>query len=155
MLKTASKKRTDPAMDLILAVIGTGGSEHEIEPGMVAIGHFSPEHSYNVRDDWRGEHWLWKWDINADEYYSNYGVCDSPEQFKRTGLYKGIAESERSWCVFFTHVPKDVSNAGNGGGWRWHKWGPYIGEGEPTTEYLDDEPLFPGGVYTYHVYELA
>jgi hypothetical protein len=52
----------------------------------------------------------------------------------------------------FTHVPKEPENAGRGGGWRWHKWGPYIGKGEPTTEYLDDEDGFADGVYVYHFY---
>ena len=25
-------------------------------------------------------------------------------------------------------------------GWRWHKWGPYIGTQDPQCEYLADEP---------------
>jgi hypothetical protein len=40
-----------------------------------------------------------------------------------------------------------------GGGWRWHKWGPYIGTQEPKCEYIHDEPEIEE-VFTYHVYEL-
>jgi hypothetical protein len=56
--------------------------------------------------------------------------------------------------VAFTHVAKDPENAGNGGGWRWHKWGEYIGTGQPTTEYLDDEEKFNDGIYTYHIEQI-
>ena len=27
----------------------------------------------------------------------------------------------------------------HGGGWRWHKWGEYIGKHNPQYEYLDHE----------------
>jgi hypothetical protein len=39
-------------------------------------------------------------------------------------------------------------------GWRWHKWGEYIGLGKPTREYLNDEPEFADGIYTYHIFEV-
>lgn len=40
------------------------------------------------------------------------------------------------------------------GGWRWHKWGPYIGVQNPQCEYLYDEKNIDV-VYTYHIYEIV
>jgi len=39
------------------------------------------------------------------------------------------------------------------GGWRWHKWGEYIGTQNPQMEYIHDEPEIEK-VYVYHIYEL-
>ena len=79
------------------------------------------------------------------------GVCDSPEQFKADHL-QTVIDDPRPFVVFFTHVHKEPENRGRGGGWRWHKWGPYIGKGQPEMEYLDDEDGFADGIYCYHIY---
>lgn len=39
-------------------------------------------------------------------------------------------------------------------GWRWHKWGPYIGTQEPKAEYLYDEPTITL-IYTYTIIQLT
>lgn len=39
-----------------------------------------------------------------------------------------------------------------GGGWRWEKWGPYIGTQRSVADYLHDEPDIDY-VYTFHVYK--
>jgi hypothetical protein len=36
------------------------------------------------------------------------------------------------------------------GGWRWHKWGPYIGTHEKQFEYLADEEGIER-VFCYHI----
>lgn len=80
-----------------------------------------------------------------------YGVCDTPEQFREK--FGALLEADpRELCVLFSRVEKCPENRGKGGGWRWRKWGEYYGQFQPTTEYLDDEPGFPDGVYTFHVY---
>lgn len=82
-----------------------------------------------------------------------YGVCDSPRQF--LDLFEQTLENdERSFAVAFTHIQKDPNNKGKHDGWRWHKWGPYVGNGTPTTEYLDDEAGFAEGVWAYHIYQI-
>ena len=87
--------------------------------------------------------------FDIDPIYS-YGVVDSPQQFFND--FVDILEvDERLLAVFFTHIEKDPSNKGNGGGWRWHKWGEYFGHGTPRMEYLDDEEGFDDGVYTFHI----
>lgn len=62
-----------------------------------------------------------------------YGVCDSPEQFaRRFPKYKGN--------VWFT-VVKRVDQPEEGG-WRWRKWGDYVGEyaidGSYSPHYLSE-----------------
>ena len=81
-----------------------------------------------------------------------YGVCDTPQQFMED-YGKVLKDDERTFIVTFCKIEKDPENKGKGGGWRWHKWGPYVGHGIPTTEYLDDEESFDAGVYVYHIYQ--
>lgn len=80
----------------------------------------------------------------------SYGVCDTPQQFI-TKYNDQLESDDRKFVVGFAHISKDPSNAGKGGGWRWHKWGEYVGEGDPQCEYLDDEEGFENGVYVYTI----
>ena len=67
-----------------------------------------------------------------------YGVADNIEQIKE--YYKEeIEDPDRKFFIRITPVWQDKENKGNGGGWRWHKWGKYIGILSPQCEYLDDE----------------
>ncbi len=68
-----------------------------------------------------------------------YGVCDSIKQFNAKYLHL-LEDSAESYCVAFVEVRKDEQPSE--GGWRWHKWGPYIGDGDPQFEYLYDEENF-------------
>ena len=65
-----------------------------------------------------------------------YGVADSIEQIKE--YYKEeIADKEKKYVIYVTPVwQKDCSEKD---GWRWHKWGKYIGKLNPQYEYLYDE----------------
>lgn len=84
------------------------------------------------------------------DYFNCYGVCDTVEQFL-SRYKKGLSESERKFVIGFTEVVK--SEQPERGGWRWHKWGPYIGDKTSHYEYLYDEPDIES-VFCYHVYEL-
>lgn len=78
--------------------------------------------------------------IFAPTYHkSPYGVADSLEQIKE--YYKEEIDDPVNRYVIHIDggVFQDKENKGKGGGWRWHKWGPYIGKLEPQYEYLDDE----------------
>lgn len=83
-----------------------------------------------------------------------YGVSDNIEQIKE--YYKEWLDDPHSkWVITVTPVFQDKSNRGKGGGWRWHKWGGYIGTLSPRCEYLDDEDFgedFQGYVLCYHIY---
>lgn len=90
------------------------------------------------------------------KWFSQYGVCDNVEQVLKK--YKEVLEGDdHQYFVWFTPVFQEKENAGNGGGWRWHKWGPYIGELERRCEYLDDEDFgnnWCGYVLCYHIYRI-
>ena len=84
-----------------------------------------------------------------------FGVADSVEQIKQ--YYKEeIDDLNRKYFITITPVYQDKKNAGNGGGWRWHKWGKYIGELNPQCEYLDDEDFGDSFEYVicFHLYEI-
>lgn len=54
-----------------------------------------------------------------DLKYIDYGVCDSPEQLaSKFPTYEGL--------VWMTVVRRSDQPA-EGGGWRWRKWGTYVG----------------------------
>lgn len=69
--------------------------------------------------------------FDSKEYWDHYGLCDNATQAmefyakrKAEGLYPG------------NHV---IILQPMYGGFRWHKWGHYIGEFDHKCEYFDDE----------------
>jgi hypothetical protein len=94
--------------------------------------------------------------LPGDTDFGSFGIV--PDIATLTlGLLPVLAASERKFIVLVNRIFKDTSNAGKGGGFRWHKWGRYVAlPGDrrvPTCEYLDDEPGFTGGVWVYSVIE--
>lgn len=84
--------------------------------------------------------------------YSEYGVCDSWQQLLE--YYPHLEKSEDKYAVTLVRITKKDNQDENGsgyGGWRWHKWGPYIGTQKPQCEYIGDEPEIEE-VFTYHIY---
>jgi hypothetical protein len=123
-----------------------GGNDTTIIPikkGFYQIGHFS-FNSY-IESLMKEQ-----WPTLGKGFPDCFGVCDSPEQFMKK-FEKRLESSKRKFVVSFTPVLK--KNQEPSGGWRWHKWGPYIGTKKPTHEYLYDEPNIDA-VYCFHVYEL-
>ena len=78
-------------------------------------------------------------------------MIDSPEQFAEK-FSETLDKYKNRLVVGFTHVAKNPKS--EGGGWRWHKWGEYYGNGTPTCEYLDDEDKFEDGIYVFSIIEL-
>jgi len=128
--------------------------------GAYIIGHFNAE--LMIGDEWEaywhenevrliyGRASSLRAALDRKTYsFNEYGVCDSPEQFLEK-FGNELKESQDQFCVFFTKIEK--SNQPDDGGWRWHKWGEYVGDGEITTEYLYDEPNFEF-VYCFHIYK--
>lgn len=144
MLKKPEALQTDPLLDSIARVNGNSAGCRVIGEGLLQIGHFSSDMMLYGRNG--------PWDADFGRV-PRYGVCDSPKQFL-VKFEDALKSDHRNLAVFFTYISKDPSNAGHGGGWRWHKWGEYIGAGEPTTEYLDDETAFDDGVYVFHVHDI-
>ena len=78
-----------------------------------------------------------------------YGVCDNWEQiFEREPDIKYYKDSKEKFVIFLCKHTK--SQQPQHGGWRWHKWGEYIGDQNPQCEYLKDEPEIEY-IYTYHI----
>lgn len=77
------------------------------------------------------------------------GVCDYPEQvLEACSLLK--EDPNREFCVTFYLIEK--KSEPSEGGWRWHKWGEYIGKHTPQCEYLYAEPIIEK-VYIFNIYE--
>ena len=95
-------------------------------------------------------------EVFAPNYHkAQYGVGDSIEQIKEY-FKEEIEDPNRKYFITVTPVFQDKENKGKGGGWRWHKWGEYIGKLEPKCEYLDDEDFGDDFEYVicFHLYEV-
>ena len=84
----------------------------------------------------------------GDVWYS-YGLCDNATQvveyynkLKAEGHMKG------------NHVIL-LSFMGRNSGWRWHKWGSYIGNFEPRCEYFEDEDESIHFVYAFDIVKVV
>ncbi len=80
---------------------------------------------------------------------SEYGVADSLEQVLEYG--KKFIESEHPYVISFSLIKSE--DQPDEGGWRWHKWGPYIGQHSVTHEYLKDQPEIKE-VIIFHFHKL-
>jgi hypothetical protein len=137
------------SLDPILLLIG-GLSDGPVIPRTIIRGVYEVSH-FGSSDFLRGFYEHYPELSKGDEpYIGCYGVCDDI-----TNLLDAcplLVDSSRQFIVTLKRVRRDLSNKGRGGGWRWHKWGAYIGKQTPTTEYLDDEPIIEE-VFCYHVFE--
>jgi len=80
-----------------------------------------------------------------------YGVCDNYEQVLER--YKDILDDPNKNYVIGMCTVDRVRQSPEGG-WRWHKWGKYIGTQNPEHEYLYDDTHIDR-VYCFHIYELT
>lgn len=82
-----------------------------------------------------------------------FGVADNIEQVKEY-LKPAIEDKEKKFFIYYTRIWQDDTLPENG--WRWHKWGPYIGNLEPKCEYLHDERFgdWQGYVICWHIIEI-
>jgi hypothetical protein len=115
---------------------------------------------YLLFDNINGEVYT-RWQFNkyrqSNEYIHDlpfpdgaYGVCDTIEQVVLK-YQKCLELPDRHFIIMFHGIlqrdqPED-------GGWRWHKWGEYVGIQKPQCEYIYDEPLIDR-VLIYHIYEI-
>lgn len=89
-----------------------------------------------------------RFDHSVEPQYQEYGVCDTPDQVVKKFKLDSLPQK-----VFVTFVKITKADQPKSGGWRWHKWGSYIGKKRPKCEYIADEPNITE-VYTFHIYEL-
>lgn len=136
----------DPQMALILGVIAEHGPliPSRISKGLYRCGHWSidmllPKGSLASS---------WGDDRTLPQEIPSSGVCDYPEQVCEK--FNPDALPGHYFVSFVRMLKKDQPSYG---GWRWHKWGEYIGTKNPQYEYLYDEPDIEE-VYTYHIYDV-
>lgn len=141
-------------LDSMLNAIGIADEPKRLYKGVYEIGHFNMEYMLDIHGLDYGECYP---QFRANDFgfwFSPYGIVDTPKQFIKK-FRKQLKKDERSFVVSMTHIEKNPENAGKGGGFRWHKWGPYYGSKKPRREYLDDEAGFKNGVYVYHVFQVS
>ena len=127
----------------ILASMGEGEQKH-LDTGIYEVNHFGCSPFIDGYKNWPDEEL-----VNKDgDWFGNYGVCDNYQQI--LDQCPMLKDSDRQFFITIKSVKKE--NQDPDGGWRWHKWGPYIGTHEITTEYLYDEPIVEE-VFVYHIYE--
>jgi hypothetical protein len=134
---------SDPIVEMLSGAMGRGSSVPRRignREGMYLVTHWSIERLTPVRERWREAEY-------SSLPFDEYGVCDTPEQAVEK---LGLRDMPEKFFVTFVRMRRDEQPSD--GGWRWHKWGPYIGDQDPQCEYLHDEPLIEE-VYTFHVYE--
>lgn len=126
----------------ILGLVGGGGSSTptRLSQGLYLCCHWSSEHLL------RGRKVKPSYFLNVE--YDAFGVCDTPQQVIDAYKLNDIPEE-----VFVCFVPIRKSEQPSRDGWRWHKWGPYIGTQHPQCEYIYDEPSIKE-VYTFQIYQL-
>lgn len=160
----ATPPTMDPGIAAILSIIsGDAKPPQKLADGVYEIGHFNGDHEVDL-GWWVGPHGrdfdacypllgkitTFNEGKSAFGSFGCYGVCDSYEQVLEQ-CPELVSDRKRGFFIFLTKLRKDEQSPE--GGWRWHKWGAYIGVQEPQCEYLYDEPVIEQ-VYTFHIYEV-
>ena len=82
-----------------------------------------------------------------------YGVADNYKQILERDyeVRQYINDPNKKYILQLHYISK--ASQPDWGGWRWHKWGTYIGDFEPKNEYLYDEEGIDG-VFVYNICEV-
>jgi hypothetical protein len=133
----------DPITDMISKMNGNDIGPKKLCQGVYLIGHFSLDNMIKPKPEFDKRYP----DLNG---FNSYGVCDNYNQVLSECHL--LVESDRKFVMSVTPILK--SKQEERGGWRWHKWGPYIGiQKRSGCEYLYDEPDIEK-VFCYHIIEL-
>lgn len=97
-----------------------------------------------------GEFWLQEMGIEVIDGCVDYGVADNYEQILEYYSSK-VNDPKHNYVILLSEVRKDKQPSEHG--WRWHKWGKYIGTQNPQYEYLYDEENIEK-VYCYLICEV-
>lgn len=140
----------------IYAAMGQGGAPTPLRKGVYLSNRFTNSYDLDPADGWGGMGSeypnlgeLQKFGGHELGSFNAYGVCDTFEQVLEQ-CPELEADPNREFVLFVVKVCKD--DQPEQGGWRWHKWGPYIGTHQPECEYLYDEVGIEH-VYCYHIHE--
>lgn len=146
-----------PSLDPEFSFLRNDGENPErLQEGVWLWPDFNPE--YGVKEELASNssvdlHWPRKngsfWNLSMEarlnflrerRVANPYGVCDHALNILTHPDYISILNSpDRRFTVFLTEVRRE--DQPEDGGWRWHKWGPYIGNYKPQHEYLYYEKI--------------
>lgn len=129
----------DPILNMVAKMNGNTEPPKLLQQGVYQVGHFGSS------DFPRGfNHYP-----TLSDYFGPYGVCDNVQQILDQ-CPELEASTDRQFLITVTPIVR--ANQEPQGGWRWHKWGEYIGEHNPQHEYLYDEKDIDQ-VLVFHIYE--
>lgn len=132
---------------LFISLLTTGSlnfGAQRLAPGVYKSSSFSHDYIHGIRDF--DNHYPTLTHVEGGRFGS-FGVCDNWQQV--VGQCKELRASDPQGYVL-TITPVTRAEQESRGGWRWHKWGSYIGDQEPCHEYLYDDKHIDL-VYTYSV----
>jgi hypothetical protein len=132
----------DPIYAAIAKALGGSDETIELKNGIYQLGCFGGSSFLG-----NYEHYP-NFDEVNDDYRGPYGVADDIDQI--LAKYPELEASDRKFIVTVTPVVK--ADQSPHGGWRWHKWGTYIGTHDIQCEYLYDEQGIEQ-VFCFHIYE--
>jgi hypothetical protein len=89
------------------------------------------------------------WELH-DGYVSDYGVCDNYPQI--LDKYPHLEKGEGKYIILLCRVVKSEQPWMDG--WRWRKWGEYIGTKSPQCEYIAHEKDIDE-IFCYKLFEIA
>lgn len=122
-------------------------------------GYFATGSVMHINDPWNrkvyrelmNERHLLEWEEFAERYamtWGIYGVADDIHQVMSCHADL-VNDPDKGYVIVVTRVTR--ASQPKEDGWRWSKWGNYIGNHEPQHEYLYDEEGIDE-VIVYHVY---
>ena len=154
MLIDIDPKFEDPVTGAICGAIAGNKSRVDfvrLQRGVYQIGHFNFNYMLpGYPNDWEDFPDMPGPKDEYDDGPNEYGVCDSPTQFMEA-LGDFLEADPGQFVVSLTLIRKKDDDPV--GGWRWHKWGPYIGKQKRDgCEYLAQESTIEE-IYCYHVYK--
>ena len=110
--------------------------------GMINIKDGSYKSTKDLGTNFKGIDW--------ENLSSTYGVADNISQIKNK-FSKAIESEKDQYVISVTEVRKDEQS--EQGGWRWHKWGQYIGTQDRQCEYLADEKNIES-IYCFNIHKV-
>ena len=128
MLVDVTLRTTSPVLAVIAMVNSRETESQRIDAGLYLSGHWNFNDAIVEQTE--------QYPSLPDDYWC-YGVCDSPQQLLEAMPF--LRTSPNRYVVSFVELNK--ANEPPRYGWRWHKWGDYIGNQSPQCEYLFDEPV--------------
>lgn len=150
-----ANQEIEPWHQFLLTAIANGKPANEIKriaQGIYEINHFNFEYVVNTKIKQFPEIRKHRIEFLGNIMYSDcdtYGVCDNYQQILAN--YPELQDTNRKFVISLTCIKKEDQPPHDG--WRWHKWGEYIGTKTPQYEYLSDEPDIEQ-VYVYSIYEI-